>query len=673
MIVTDLGFFESYLRNSPDGVLMSDLDNYIIHVNPAFEAMFGWSSSELIGLALHQLPVVGSEWQEKTAPMVQKLTAEEDALYHSALFYHKDGSEKFITVTAFRITNQDKQPVNVSIYRDMTGYVSVADYEAEYQQSLEFSPDPIVVYAEGRIVSVNEAAIERMGGNTPEDFINRPILDFIHPDHIEQAQSRMKELLSAKNHSDLGWLELKLVRIDGTVFDAETIGMPVRFKGKNGSMVFFRDITKRKERERLIERLAYHDSLTGLPNRTLFTRLVSSELKKSEEGALLLLDLDRFKMINETLGHHMGDLMLKQVALRLQSTGNGIYARQSGDEFTAYYPGMSAEEAQHKAAELIRLLSEPYLLNGHELYITPSIGLSLRNKDTNTVESLIRKADVALHFAKERGRNRFVFYTEEMNTFTADKMQLTNQLRKAIEKEEFVLHYQPKFDIRKDELVGVEALIRWNHPFNGFLTPDKFIPLAEETGLIVRIGDWVLRSACRQAKEWLDAGYPIKMSVNISGYQFHHDDIVSRVKKTLSDTGLPPQYLNLEVTESLPLVDFESSVTKLHQLRDLGVRISLDDFGTGYTSLNYLRKLPFDVLKIDKSFIRQVMEDEFHSSMVFSIITLAHILGKRVVAEGIETEEHLKFLQTVDCDEAQGFLLSRPKPAEELERLLLRR
>lgn len=672
MIDNDLSYFESYLRNSPDGVLMSDLDNYITNVNPAFEAMFGWSSSELIGLSLHELPSAGSEWQEIAAPLAQKLTLSEEAIHHAASFFHKDGSERFISVTVFKITNQNKQPAIISIYRDMSGFVSMEDHESDYQQSIDFSPDPIILHANGRILSVNKAAIESLGGKSSEDFIDMRLLDFIHPDDHEQAQVRMRQIVSKKDRAETGWTESKFVRVDGSVFEAETIGMPVKYQGKNGSMVIVRDISQRKDRERLIERLAYHDSLTGLPNRTLFNRLVSHELNTSKEGVLLLLDLDRFKMINETLGHHMGDLMLKQVAERLQSIGNGIYSRQSGDEFTAYYPNMRQEDARRVAVELTRILTEPYLLNGHELYITPSIGISLIDAKTNTVESLIRKADVALHYAKERGRNRFVFYTEEMNAFTADKMQLTNQLRKAIEKDEFVLHYQPKFDIRKDEMVGVEALIRWNHPFNGFLTPDQFIPLAEETGLIVRIGDWVLRTACRQAKKWLDEGHSIKMSVNISGYQFHHDDLVTRVKKTLVDIGLPPQYLNLEVTESLPLVDFESSVKKLHQLRDLGVRISLDDFGTGYTSLNYLRMLPFDVLKIDKSFIRQVMEDEFHSSMVFSIITLAHILGKRVVAEGIETEEHLKFLQTVDCDEAQGFLLSRPKPAEDLELLLKR-
>ena len=793
----------SFVNTSPDGILFIDRNNCISRMNPAFEALFGWTSTELLGEQLHQAPMINGKWRSDSEQLIQTVRTTGKVMNYITKRMHKTGADITVSISAFIVVDECGDPTElVYVYRDMSemnddishsfhsvprtreqillslyehypdgivmldatgsiiganraqqemlGYteqefkqlnyhtvISERDIarvnaiykhvlegesvqftievttkhgnalalgvmmnpmlvdesivgvfaisreltelheainyreesELRYRSLIDLSHDPIVVHSGGVVSFLNPAAVSCFGGQGAEDFIGKSVLDFVHPDDHFDAINRIKEVIASKG-KQVSWLELNLLRLDGSSFEAETNGTPIMYENKLSSMLIVRDVTERKKTERLIEHMAYHDSLTGLPNRVLFSKLVTEQLANSGGGTLFFVDLDRFKLINDTLGHHMGDQLLKQVANRLCASANGLYARQGGDEFTVFYANMDQDGAVAMASELIRVLSEPYEVEGHELFITPSIGISMCTNHSEDVEALIRMADVALYFAKEKGRNTHIFYSDEMNEQNTDKMQLGNQLRKALEKDEFILHYQPRYDIRFDKLVGMEALIRWNHPFKGLLSPDKFIPLSEEMGLIVRIGEWVLRTACQQAKCWLDEGHPIIVSVNISGYQFHHDDIVSRVKNVLIETALPPSLLNLEVTESLPIIDFDSAVDKLNQLRSLGVEISLDDFGTGYSSLNYLRRLPFDVLKIDKSFIKLVMEDEFHSNMVLSIISLAHILGKRVVAEGIETEEHLKFLRTVDCDEAQGFLLSRPQKAEDLYELI---
>jgi len=665
---------DEIVNRSKDGILVTDHQFRIIMANPAFCELFGWSADELAGEDARRFPGAAGDDARDAETLLGALRERGSAESVLARRTGKDGQARPVSITAFMVACEP--PAMVFVYRSLADEVRAAE-ELElarhhYMTLAELTPDPVAVYSEGVISFVNTAAVRRFGGKSPEDLIGKPLINFVHPDYRESIKARLRNVIAGSTAGN--WLDAVLIDLAGASFEAEVTCTPVRYDGKPASMLIVRDLTDRRTAERRIRQMELHDMLTGLPNRKQFNRLVLEQLREKGRGVLFVLDLDRFKLINDTLGHRIGDRLLMQVAKRLeqlQEQEGIIVSRHGGDEFAVFCAAADEDEAERKVSSLHELLSASYLVDGHELFVTPSIGVAMADfsdrRDVD-VEALVRQADAALHVAKEKGRNTVVMYDESISEENYDKIHLIAQLRKAIEKEEFELHYQPRFDIRTGRPVGVEALIRWNNPFIGTVLPNRFIPLAEETGLIVPIGHWVLMTACRQAKRWLDGGLRIPVSVNISGYQFHHDDIVARVQQVLESTGLPPELLNLEVTESLPLI--ELSAEKLKKIRALGVGISLDDFGTGYSSLNYLRSLPFDVLKIDKSFTQRVMEDEFHSSMVQSIITLTHILGKRVVAEGIEKEEHLRFLQSTGCDEAQGYLLSRPKPPHEVETIL---
>lgn len=665
---------DGILNHTTDGVIVADHEYRIIKANSAFCEMFGWTADELTGGDARSFPQVCVDCRNDNEALFHDLEIKGFAGNELTRRTGKDGIDRHVSITAFQVDG-DKSAV-VLIYRNMAEMIRLTNelqaVRLHYQTLTELTPDPVAIQSDGTILFVNSSAVRRFGGKSPEDFIGKPIMDFVHPDYRETIRERLYSVFAGTASGN--WLDAVLFDLEGASFEAETICTPVRYEDKRASMLIVRDMTDRRVAERQIRKMELHDMMTGLPNRKQFNKLVLDELKNRGKGALLVLDLDRFKLINDTLGHRIGDRLLMQVARRLEQLRDKegmIVARHGGDEFAVFCPGLDREGAEQVASSLHEQLSVSYLVDGHELFVTPSIGVSIADIDDKKdadVEILVRQADAALYAAKEKGRNTAVVYDESISEENHDKIQLIAQLRKAIEKEEFELHYQPRFDIRDERPVGVEALIRWNNPFVGMVPPNRFIPLAEETGLIVPIGNWVLMTACRQAKQWYDEGLRIVVSVNISGYQFHHDDIVARIQQALDETGLPPELLNLEVTESLPLI--ELSAEKLEKIRSLGVAIALDDFGTGYSSLNYLRSLPFDILKIDKSFIQRMVDDEFHSNMVLSIITLTHILGKRVVAEGIEKEEHLNYLRSINCDEAQGFLLSRPKRAQDLQPIL---
>ncbi|HYE34207.1 sensor domain-containing phosphodiesterase [Methylocaldum sp.] len=434
---------------------------------------------------------------------------------------------------------------------------------------------------------------------------------------------------------------------------------------------------ERSRVEDRIQRLAFYDALTGLPNRALFKDRAAQALALSardkQETALLFLDLDRFKTVNDSLGHHVGDRLLQGIAGRLRSClrDTDTVSRLGGDEFVVLLPETGTDTAAQTAERILGVVAQPYVIEDYRLIITPSIGISLYPQDGSDVETLVKHADTAMYHAKEQGRNTYQFFTGEMNSTVLERLTIESGLRQALERGEFLLEYQPQYDVRTHQLVGVEALIRWQHPEWGRVAPGRFIPIAEDSGLIVPIGEWVIREACRQNMYLQSLGFPkVPVAVNIASPQFLHrfEELVERI---LAETGMEPHYLELELTEGIVMQGEGSIQRRLHKLKELGVKLAIDDFGTGYSSLSYLKRFPIDKLKIDQSFVRDIIDDQDDLAITRAVISLGHSLRLTVIAEGVETEQQLAFLREEGCDQAQGFFFSRPLSAKALAELFL--
>jgi diguanylate cyclase (GGDEF)-like protein len=463
------------------------------------------------------------------------------------------------------------------------------------------------------------------------------------------------------------------------------------YKGEFNANLLERSIRyaiQHKRAEDRILRMAYFDNLTSLPNRALFHDRLKQALAHAERyevnSALMFIDLDNFKRINDTLAHRVGDLLLQGVAERLSRyirTSDTVarqkeialtntVARLGGDEFTVFLTEVKSMENVAKVAQrILNILSQPFQLDGHEVFTTGSIGIAMYPHDGTETDTLLKNADIAMYHAKEQGRNNFQFYKKSMNETAFDRLSMENSLRKAIERDEFLLYYQPRLDIRSGEVVALEALLRWQHPEKGIIEPADFIPIAEESGLIIPIGEWVLQSACAQNKIWQesDLHMRIAVSLNISGRQFTQASLIHIIEKVLADFSLDPRYLELEITESVIMQNAEVTMRMLQKLKRMGVKLSMDDFGTGYSSFNYLKQFPLDIIKIDRSFIQDVTKNREDATIVKAIIAMAQSLQLKVIAEGVETEEQLEFLRAQGCNEMQGYLLSRPVPPKEVE------
>ncbi|MFQ5543925.1 MAG: EAL domain-containing protein, partial [Nitrospiria bacterium] len=477
------------------------------------------------------------------------------------------------------------------------------------------------------------------------------------------------------------WLgNIKNQAKDGSIYWVATTIVPFLNKqGKPYQYLSIRtNITQQKHAEEEIKRMALYDDLTGLPNRTLFNERLNQTLKQRhwEERpfAVIFLDLDRFKLINDTLGHAAGDQLLQKVSLRLTRClrEEDTVSRMGGDEFTILLPAIAKkEDALLVAEKMIATLKEPYEIAEHELFITGSIGISLYPDDGNDAETLKKNADAAMYQAKQNGRGRFASFTPGLLIEGRSELDLDSALHHALDRKEFSLHYQPLIDLGSGKVIGMEALIRWQNEKVGFISPEKFIPLAEKTGLILPMGDWILETATRQIKKWDDAGFTdLTVSVNVSALQFQQPDFADHVSRIVLSSGIGQSALKLEITESLLMKNQEEIIRKLQQLKGRGIHFAIDDFGTGYSSLSYLRKFPLESLKIDRSFIMNLPDNNDDAVIAETIITLGHHLGLKVVAEGIETKEQLVFLQARGCDVGQGYLFSRPLPAETFTKLL---
>lgn len=524
-----------------------------------------------------------------------------------------------------------------------------------------------------RITGANAAALRLIGA--PEEVVIGSVCHhFVCP--AEEGSCPITDLNQQVSHS-----ERVLLTATGERLPVLKTAVTVTFGGRPSILESFVDISERKRSEDAVRHQAYHDSLTGLPNRAHFYEQLGEALSAAASSntmlAVLFLDLDRFKTINDTLGHAVGDALLQEVALRLQQCvrAEDAIARLGGDEFALLLPGLERPElAAFVAQRLLEALRVPCLINGYELHTSTSIGITLFPKDGRDAEALLQGADIALYHAKDQGRDTFRYYDSWINASTRQRLTLENDLRHALARNEFIIHYQPQVHAPSGRIVGLEALLRWQHPDLGLLLPSRFIGIAEETGLIETIGEWVLRETCTQVKAWQDEGLPrVRAAVNLSPLQFHQRNLVGVVQEALDATGLDPAYLELELTESTAMRNVDFSVKLMASLKAMGLRLCLDDFGVGYTSLVYLKQFPLDTVKIDRTFLSALQQAASDAAIISAIIGIARSLGLGIIGEGVETDAQLRFLLAHGCEVMQGYLFARPVPAPAMARLLRER
>ncbi len=533
----------------------------------------------------------------------------------------------------------------------------------------------------GNISFLNLVA-ERMSGWTWQEAAGRSM-----PEVLRILDATSREIVSNPMDVEFDRDEIMhlppncvLVRRDGFEIPIEDSVAAIHDReGKAmGAVIVFRDVSAVRAMALEMAHLAEHDFLTGLPNRMLLndrvSRAIASAPRHMKKVAVLFLDLDGFKHINDSLGHAIGDKLLQSIAKRLGNCVRGAdtVSRQGGDEFVVLLSEVElSEDAAIAARRMLRAVAEVHSVDQHDLHVTTSIGVSVYPDDALDAETLIKNADTAMYQAKENGRQSYQFFRPAMNIRAVERQSIEESLRRALERKEFALHYQPKIDLRTGEITGAEALLRWTHPVRGSISPAQFIPIAEDCGLILPIGNWVLREACKQAREWLDADLPLgTMAVNISAMDFLNEKFLEGIFANLQETGLDPRSLELELTESVLMKHAGTAESSLKTLRARGVHLAVDDFGTGYSSLSYLRRFPVDALKIDQSFVRQITTTPEETSIVAAVISMGRSLKLRVIAEGVETQDELTFLQAHHCDEAQGYYFSRPVPPQQFAQLL---
>ncbi len=678
---------ELILESAGDGIFgMNSSGNHIL-VNRAALKMLGYESADLMGRHSHSIwhhtRADGTPYPDKECLIYQTARDGKARTVQDEVFWRKDGTSVPVEYTTNPVYEGRNLVGTVVTFRDITKGKRAQEALVESENRFRAFFESVAVGTvqldarSGKFLRMNKRFCA-ITGYACDELRSLTFSDLTHPDDRAGALKRYKRMIDGED--PVYETEKRYVRKDGSVVWVHVSASLVR--DANGrplhTAAVVQDVSSRKKMEDEIRHMAQHDALTGLPNRRLFIDILDVELaltrRHGKKLGILFLDLDRFKEINDTLGHATGDELLKQVAGRFRNTirTSDTVARIGGDEFNIVLTSVNrSEDISDIARKIVESFREPVFLSGRELQVTTSIGISIYPDDSEDVNSLLRYADIAMYHAKATGRNRYAFFNPAINIRSLDRMKFENYLSHTIARDELLLRYQPEIDIATGKIVCVEALLRWQHPELGLLKPGKFIPVAEETGYITRIDDWVLRKACRQMKTWSDAGLDsFCLTVNLSARQFQNPDLIQTISRILEETATDPRRLVLEVTEGTAMSNIERTRSTMQRLSEMGIRISIDDFGTGCSSLNYLKRLPVERLKIDNSFIQDIATDADDRAIVQAISAMAHSMKMKVTAEGVETEEQLALVRKAGCEEMQGNLFSEPVSAEELGRLI---
>ncbi len=673
--------FRATFENAPVGVVRMDLEGRFLEVNQKLCEITGYSRDEMLGYKI--LDITHPEDVERDRQGMAALIAGKISGFNrEKRFLKRDGAAKWLDLSISLVRGSLDQPkyfvaMIIDINERKRVEQALNESEERFRGLTELSSDSIWEQDE-HFRYILRTGKAWAGGMAAENFLGKtrwelPIIG------VSDAQWAEHKALHEARRPFKDW-EYRYRGEDGDIRWYSVSGIPIfdshgAFKGYRG---IGRDITEKKRYEEELEQQANHDSLTGLANRLLLNDRLEHAIALAERHdktvAVIFVDLDHFKNINDSLGHAVGDQLLKAVAEKIGACVRDVdtIARPGGDEFVLVLAEDQTENDTMVAmGRIMASVSGTYHVAGLELHVNCSIGASLYPKDGRDAETLLKNADTAMYRAKESGRNCFMFFRQEMNTRLRQRLSVETGLRHALEREELLLHYQPQIDLRSGAISGIEALIRWQHPERGLVPPDEFIAIAEDTGLIVPIGEWVLNTACAQAMEWRKAGIPsVRMAVNISARQFRHKAFFDSIHAALAASGLAPEFLELEITESMAVHDPDETILLLQKLNAAGLSIAMDDFGTGFSSLSYLKRLPVNVLKIDRSFVSGIVTDPSDVAIAKTVIDLGRNLGLQIIAEGVETVEQANLLQAWNCDNAQGYYYSRPVAADECARLL---